>query len=135
MTMQRNRGHAAHRIARLAAIVGLLVLAMGAPSVSFAQTAMHEISWAYAAPQNVSHFVVYVSPQDGNALAALKINVGKPPSQLTSGGTMHVFRAIVTARLTDFVAVAAVGSDGRTSPLSAWSALPPSQPGQPLLVP
>lgn len=131
MTIQSNLGRAALRIG----CISVLVWAICAPSVSFAQSAMHEISWAHAAPQDVSYFVVYVAAQNGDQAGARLVNVGKPPSQPTSGGTMHVFRAIVTAELTDFVAVGAVGPGGNASPLSAWSPLPPSQPGQPLLVP
>ena len=135
MTMQKKRGRAALRTARLRALLCALLLAICAPSIGFAQETMHEISWAHATPQNVSRFVVYISATNSDVQGARIVDVGKPPSQPTSGGTMHVFRAIVSADPTEFVAVGAIGTDGSTSPLSAWSPLPPSQPGQPLLVP
>ena len=142
MTMQRKRkrGHGALRNACLLAfaltVLGPLVQAGPmAPSAAWAQSAMHEVSWAYAAPENVSRFVIYISATNGDAAGARQVDVGKPPSQPTSGGTMQVFRAIVSARLTDYIAVGAIGTDGTVSPLSAWSPLPPSQPGQPILIP
>ena len=113
----------------------IALLALFAPGAALAQASMHEVSWAYASPDSVSRFIVYVAATSGDQAGARIMDVGKPAGQPTTGGTMQVFRAIVSAELTEHVAVAAIGTDGTLSPLSAWSPLPPSQPGQPVIIP
>lgn len=95
---------------------------------------MHEISWAHNAANEVQNFVVFVSAVKGDHANSRQINVGKPPNHSVSS-LIQMFSAIVSVELDEYVAVAAVSRDGRLSELSAWSAIPPSQPGQPLLIP
>ncbi len=113
--------------------LGLGLATLGLPSAALAQTAMHEIVWAHQAPGDVQRFVIFVSPVQGNESLARQVDVGMPPG--SDQGSLRYFSAIVPVALDEYVAVAAVGSDGSLSPLSAWSGLPPTQPGQPLLIP
>ncbi|MBY0401574.1 hypothetical protein K2X89_14865, partial [Myxococcota bacterium] len=68
----------------------------------------------------------------GDQAGARRVDVGKPESQ--PSGTVQVFSAIVPIGSSEFVAVAAVGYDGRMGALSGWSAVPPTRPGQPIVI-
>lgn len=99
---------------------------------SAAGETMHEIIWAHPDPLAVKRFVVFVSAVKGDQAGARRVDVGKPVSQ--PSGTVQVFSAIVPIASTEFVAVAAVGYDGRTGALSSWSGVPPTRPGQPIVI-
>jgi hypothetical protein len=97
---------------------------------------MHEITWAHPSPQDVRSFVVYLAPNKGKKAEekARIVDVGKPKSVGSGANGLRYFSAVVQGEVGEFVAIAAVGRDGTRSPLSAWAGLPPSRPGQPLLV-
>lgn len=116
----------------LLALAGFF-LVFGASTAS-AQAVAHEITWAHTAPADVARFVVYVSRVEGDLSQARQIDVGKPTGQPT-GGALTSFSAVVLADADDFVAVGAMSANGVASPPSQWAALPPSKPGQPLLLP
>ena len=92
----------------------------------------HEITWAHSSPALVERFVIYVSPVNGDVGSARRVDVGKPVSQTI--GTMQLYSTIISINLDHYVAVGAIGFNGVASGLSAWSAGPPSRPGQPLIV-
>jgi hypothetical protein len=92
----------------------------------------HEITWAHSNPGLVERFVIYVSPVSGDVASARRLEVGKPVSRTI--GAMQVYSTIVSIDLDHYVAVGAIGFSGVSSELSAWSAGPPSRPGQPLIV-
>ena len=94
---------------------------------------MHEVTWAHNAAGDVQNFVVFVSTVKGDQANARQINVGKPTGQ-TNAGSLEMFSAIVAVELDEYLAVAAIALDGSLSELSAWSGVPPSPPGQPLLM-
>jgi len=135
---RRTFGSAARSFAgRVSLVIGLLVLGgtlPGVPSNAQAQMALHEITWAHASPNEVVRFVVFVSRTSGDRAGARQINVGKPANPRIEGAN-SVYSAIVSVDLLEYVAVAAVALDGTLSPLSAWSGLPPSTPGQPFYIP
>jgi hypothetical protein len=116
---------------------GLALLSLGS-SVAHAQrpNVMHEITWAHASPADVRAFVVYLAPNKGKKAEskARIIDVGKPKSVGSGGGGVRYYSAVIQGNVGEFVAVAAIAADGTRSPLSAWAGLPPSRPGQPLLV-
>jgi hypothetical protein len=97
------------------------------------QAPMHEVTWAHATPARVARFVIYVSPAKARGRAVRRIDVGKPQGQLAQDGSTRVYSAIVPAAFEEFIAVAAVATDGREA-LSDWAPPPPGQPGRPLLV-
>ncbi|MFO0687487.1 MAG: hypothetical protein U0900_02150 [Myxococcota bacterium] len=111
-----------------------LVLTTTIPGLAFAagETTMHEVVWAHPDPVAVKRFLVFVSGVKGDQAGARRIDVGKPESQ--PSGTVQVFSAIVPIATEEFVAVAAVGYDGRTGTLSSWSSVPPTRPGQPIVI-
>jgi hypothetical protein len=122
---------------RVSFAVGLLVLGgalLGVPGSAHAQTALHEITWAHGSPNQVVRFVVFISATTGDRAGARQINVGKPASPRIEDGN-SVYSAIISADLSEYVAVAAVSLDGSLSPLSEWSGLPPSTPGRPFYIP
>ncbi|MEE8166610.1 MAG: hypothetical protein V3T64_13660 [Myxococcota bacterium] len=104
------------------------------PGSALAAPALHEITWAHNAAAEVQNFVVFVSAVQGDQANSRQIYVGKPASQSNSG-SLQTFSAIVSVELDEYVAVAALALDGSLSELSRWSGLPPSQPGQPFLIP
>lgn len=115
------------RLMRWAA--GLWLLAAAAAS---ADPTPHEIIWAHPDGAAVRRFVVFVSPVKGDVGAARRIDVGKPQGQ--SGGLVEYYSALVTLDGDEFVAVAAIGQDGRMGELSSWSGPRPSRPGQPIVI-
>ena len=128
----RARSVLASYAVMLAMLLGCAVLWL--PGSAQAAPAMHEITWSHNAAGDVANFVVFVSAVEGDQANSRLIDVGKPESQPGSG-TLQTFSAIVSVELDEYVAVAAIAVDGSLSGLSAWSTLPPSQPGQPLLIP
>jgi len=98
---------------------------------AFAQERLHQITWAHQQPETVSHFVILLSPVEGRVEGAREQNVGKP--QGTPTGNFTLFSAMVAFEPTEFLAVSAVGLDGRRSAPSGWGSMPPTRPGQPLL--
>ncbi len=92
----------------------------------------HQISWSHASPSSVSHFVVLLSTTEGDLSSAREVPVGMPASQ--TYGNIHVFSAQVAFAENEFLSVAAVGHDGQMSTPSDWGGMPPTRPGQPLLV-
>lgn len=97
-----------------------------------AQQRTHQVSWGHPAPNEVSHFVVLVSPVEGAVPATREINVGMPEAQLV--GALSLFSALISFEQDEFLAIAAIGHDGQMSTASNWSGMPLSRPGQPLLV-
>lgn len=93
---------------------------------------LHELTWAHPSPVQVSRFIVFLSPVRGDSTSARQVEVGKPDS--TSSGTFHFFSAIVPLDHEEFVAIGAVDNAGVLRSMSDWSAVPPSRPGQPLVV-
>lgn len=93
---------------------------------------LHEITWAHQQPAQVSRFVVFVSSERGDTAGARQVEVGKPAG--TSSGTYQFYSAIVPVGSDEFVAVGAIGQNGVLGGISAWSAVPPTRPGQPLVI-
>ena len=91
---------------------------------------LQEVSWFYATPGEVSRFVLFIAPQQGDTASARQIDVGKP----TSGGDSQFFSAVVQMDVDEFIAVSAIGKNGIQSALSKWGQPQPSKPGQPLVV-
>ena len=112
---------------------GLAILLCVLPGVAEAEDlALHEVTWGHRNPAQVSRFIVLMSPVRGDSAMARQIEVGKPAS--TTSGGFQVYSAIVPLDLDEFVAVGAVDNAGVLGPISIWSAVPPSQPGQPRIV-
>jgi hypothetical protein len=109
-------------------MLALLVAAQPAQ----AGDSLHEISWGHAAPSSIQSFIFFISPENGAADLARQVDVGIPAGETL--GTLPIYSAIVSSGDDDFIAVAALGRNGLLSPLSAWGAVQPSQPGQPTLV-
>jgi len=95
---------------------------------------LQEVTWAHPTPGWVQGFVIFVSPVAGLEDATRQITVGKPAGRSMDNDGMWAFTAIVPAAYDEFLAVAAVGPDGTHSPLSSWSVVVPTAPGQPLLI-
>lgn len=112
----------------------LWAVPFGAVGSARAETALHEITWAHPTPGQVVRFIVFAAPTSGDQAGARRINVGKPANPEIVGPN-SVYSAIISVERTDFVAVGAVALDGSMSPLSDWSTLPPSTPGQPFYIP
>ena len=109
-----------------------LVLVSFPGLASAAGETMHEVIWAHPDALAVKRFVVFVSTVKGDQAGARRVDVGKPQSQ--PSGTVQVFSAIVPIGSAEFIAVAAVGYDGRMGALSSWSGVPPTRPGQPIVI-
>lgn len=125
----------AHRGAVLTAAYMLAVVGLFfSPSESFAQASSHEVTWAHGAPNGVARFVVYLSRVQGDLDSARQVDVGKP-SGAAMTGTMTSYSAVILADSDEYVAIGAIGNDGVASTPSEWALLPPSKPGQPLLLP
>jgi hypothetical protein len=92
----------------------------------------YEIAWAHSNPGLIERFVVFVSPVSGAVGSARQLEVGKPVSRKI--GAMEFYSTIISIEPDEYVAVAALGYSGVLSGLSAWSSVPPSRPGQPLIV-
>jgi hypothetical protein len=91
---------------------------------------IHEVTWLHESPNEVTSFVLFVSPVFGSTDGARQINVPKPGGS----GSPQSFSAIVSIASADYVAVAALGQNGLLSAVSEWKLPQPSQPGQPLIV-
>lgn len=114
----------------LALLLGILA---GHPGVSTAaEIVLHEVTWGHPSPAQVSRFVVFVSRTRGDTNGARQVEVGKPAGIVS--GMLQLYSAIVPVELEEFVAIGAVDSAGNLGAMSSWSAVPPSRPGQPLLV-
>lgn len=130
------------RVGRQARILLLFGLAGGWTALLSAEIAgaqgaalpLQEVVWGHPTPGRVQGFVIFISPMAGLDDAARQIDVGKPAGVSMGSGGMWAFRAIVPAAYDEFVAVAAIASDGTQSPLSAWSVAAPTAPGQPMLI-
>lgn len=114
------------------AFLFLVLLAVFPQVASAADETMHEMVWAHADPLAVKRFIVFIASVKGDQAGARRVDVGKPASQ--PGGPVQIFSAIVPLGSTEFVAVAAIGYDGRMGPLSSWSGVPPTRPGQPIVI-
>jgi hypothetical protein len=119
---------------KFAIYLGLALGLLGTlPSVAAtSDQELHELTWAHPNPVQVSRFIVFVSPVRGESASARQVEVGKPDS--TSSGSFHFFSAIVPLDHEEFVAIGAVDNAGVLRSMSDWSAVPPSRPGQPLVV-
>ncbi len=93
---------------------------------------LHEVTWAHPSPAQVSRFVVFVSTVRGDTSSARQVEVGKPAG--SSSGSLQFYSAIVPVDHEEFVAIGAVDNAGVLAAMSNWSAVPPSRPGQPLVV-
>ncbi len=102
------------------------------PSAASAEEQLTEITWAHPAPQRVSGFVVMISPTGSTSSDTRWVEVGKPTGR--SSGTMSFYTAIIPISSDEYVAIGAVGINGLMSAMSPWSAVPPSRPGQPLVI-
>jgi len=135
--MDRPASRAAHRglgwtLSMLASVLLALGCVLFAASTASAQERMHQITWAHPTPGAVSRFVVLIGPTEGDVGAARQVDLGLPQAQ--AAGSLSVFSAMVSLADDEFLAVAAVGHNGRMSIPSDWSGTPPTRPGQPLLV-
>jgi hypothetical protein len=120
------------RGARLGFGLALAVLG-GLPGLARAgEDRLHEVTWAHQQPAQVERFVVYVSSERGDTAGARQIEVGKPAG--ASSGSFQFYSAIVPVGSDEFLAVGAFGYNGVLGGLSEWSAVPPTRPGQPLVV-
>ncbi len=126
---RRMRGERQRGIALIATTL-FLILAVG--NSARADENLHEIVWGHRAPDSIQAFVLYVGPQAGDVSRARRIDVGKPNGE--SIGFLQLYSAIVSMAPEEFVAVAAIGLNGLTSPLSAWTQAKPGQPGQPIVI-
>jgi len=108
------------------------VLLFLAASVVQAQEHARQITWAHASPSNVRSFVRLILPEAGNASFAREVDDGRPTR--TDVGGSSPYTALVSFRINEFLAVAAVGHDGQASLASGWGAMPPAHPGQPNLI-
>ena len=117
---------------RLATRLLTVCLTFLAASAAGAEPSSHEIIWAHPDGNAVKRFVVFVSSVKGDADRARRVDVGKPEGHLS--GTVEFFSALVTLDSDEFVAIAAVGYDGRMGALSGWSGVRPSRPGQPIVI-
>ena len=114
----------------LALLIGILA---GLPGVSTAgEIVLHELTWGHPSPAQVSRFVVFVSRTRGDANGARQVEVGKPAGLVS--GSLQIYSAIVPVDHEEFVAIGAIDQAGNLGAMSNWSAVPPSRPGQPLLV-
>ncbi|HIL81135.1 MAG: hypothetical protein ABGX04_17565 [Myxococcales bacterium] len=109
------------------AVLAFLVLARPA----LAADALREISWGHADPSSIQSFSIVISPESGAVDFARQVDVGIPAGQLL--GSLRLYTAIVSSDGDAFIAVGALDRNGLLSPLSKWSAVQPSQPGQPTL--
>jgi hypothetical protein len=96
------------------------------------EVAPHEVTWAHSSPAQISRFILFLSPVRGDMSSARQVEVGKPAG--ASSGSLQFFSAIVPLDFEEFVAIGAVDNAGVLSATSNWSAVPPSRPGQPLVV-
>ena len=114
--------------------LGLGLALMGAlPGVATAGEAdLHEVTWGHPSPAQVSRFIVFVSSVRGDSASARQVEVGKPAG--SSSGALQLYSAIVPVDHEEFIAIGAVDNAGVLRAMSNWSAVPPSRPGQPLIV-
>jgi hypothetical protein len=110
----------------------LTLVLLFAAGQAVAQQRTHQISWGHSAPSEVSRFVILVSPVQGTVPETREIDVGLPDAQVV--GELSLYSAVVSFEADEFLAIAAVGLDGQISIPSNWGGMPPSRPGQPLLV-
>jgi len=120
------------RIATFASVLALAALLFGASTAAAQAERLHQINWAHANPADVSRFVVLISPVEGSLADARQVDVGLPASEPI--GSMSLYSAMVSFSADEYLAVAAIGHNGLMSVPSDWSGMPPSRPGQPLLV-
>ena len=110
-----------------------LALLWALPGVATAGDAdLHEVLWGHPSPAQVSRFIVFVSPVRGDSASARQVEVGKPAGALS--GSLQLYSAIVPVDHEEYVAIGAVDNAGVLRAMSNWSAVPPSRPGQPLIV-
>jgi len=122
------------RGAGLARPLGLLsAFAAAVPGLAAAgEVRLHEVTWAHQSPTDVSRFIVFVSSERGNPGGARQVEVGMPAG--SSSGSFQFYSAILPIGPEEYVAIGAVGQNGVLGGLSGWSAVPPTRPGQPLVV-
>ncbi len=114
----------------LALLLGSFAATPGAAAAG--EIVLHEVTWGHPSPAQVSRFVVFVSRTRGQTSGARQVEVGKPAS--FASGTLQLYSAIVPVDHEEFVAIGAIDGAGNLGAISSWSAVPPSRPGQPLLV-
>ena len=125
---RRGRG----RLGR--AVIGCIAagwIAVASPAWS-AGKGIHEVVWAHSNASSVSRFVLFISAVKGDRASARQVDVGKPDSE--PSGSFQMFSAIVAMNSSEFVAVAAVGTNGQMGALSSWGGVQPSRPGQPIVI-
>ena len=125
---RRGRG----RLGR--AVIGCIAagwIAVASPAWS-AGKGIHEVVWAHSNASSVSRFVLFISAVKGDRASARQVDVGKPDSE--PSGSFQMFSAIVAMGSSEFVAVAAVGTNGQMGALSSWGGVQPSRPGQPIVI-
>ncbi len=116
---------------RLALVCAVFCCALFGAFAAQAQARSHEVTWAHHDPSGVSRFVILISPVEGSLSQARQVDVGRPVLQ--AQGSTNFYSAVVDFEPDEFLAVAAVGHDGRMSMPSEWSGMPPTTPGQPTL--
>ena len=117
---------------RLAFALSLGLLSALPNTAAADEVQLHEVTWAHPSPAQVSRFVVFVSQVRGDTSTARQVEVGKPAG--SSSGSLQLYSAIVPVDHEEFVAIGAVDNAGVLGAMSNWSAVPPSRPGQPLVV-
>ena len=128
ISVRRGRG----RLGR--AIIGCIAaswMAVASPAWS-ASKSVHEVVWAHSNASSVSRFVLFISAVKGDRASARQVDVGKPDSQ--PSGSLQMFSTIGEMSSSEFVAVAAVGTNGQMGALSSWGGVQPSRPGQPIVI-
>ncbi len=105
---------------------------MRAATASAQQERLHQVTWTHTGG-GVSRFVVLVSPDEGSLAGAREVEVGLPEGQLI-GETVNLYSAMISFGEDEYLAIAAVGENGMMSVPSNWKGMPPTRPGQPLLV-
>ncbi len=113
-------------------VISCLALVGLSPSTASAEEQLTEITWAHPTPKRVSRFVVMISPTSQTTADTRWVEVGKPAGK--SSGTMSFYTALVPVSSDEYIAIGAVGINGQMSAMSAWSPVPPSRPGQPLVI-
>ncbi|MCP4907611.1 MAG: hypothetical protein GY910_21790 [bacterium] len=113
--------------------VGIVLagLLLGVATAGAQENRLHQIDWTHQGG-GVSRFIVLISPLEGSLAEARQVDVGLPDGVLI--GSTNLYSAMVSFAADEHLSVAAVGLNGTMSVPSEWKGMPPTRPGQPLLV-
>ena len=109
-----------------------LALVGVSPNAASAEEQLTEITWGHSTPERVSRFIVMVSPTGVTTPETRWIEVGKPAG--SSSDSMEFYTALIPVSSDEYISIGAIGTNGLMSSLTPWSPVPPSRPGQPLVI-